>query len=327
MFTDDKFLQVCERYKEIHDGKPLAALTARYDQVLDRRAELASYARRSNSQDDELDQISAELTVLEVAIADAKTAVRSQLAAERATKIAEISRVAQDPANLERPDGGIGAPALVKDARRDRLETADEVIQRAGNPWRHGAAAHWTAETGAGYVSRAHSAIEAMSTRFPHDGAEKLAELLSLRPSTFGPYERRDAEDLKRSAELVLALSNPYYESAFRSILRYPEAFRNGTGILMWSDAERLAYSDVMACRSTLIEDTGTGGQYMLPLVLDATIMLTNAGVGEPVAAGVPERLHYREIVEWSDLGRHDGERGSLRVSSPPTPRRPWARW
>ena len=110
MFTDDKFLQVCERYKEIHDGKPLAALTARYDQVLDRRAELEGYARRSGGQDDELDQLSAELTVLEVAIADAKTAVRSQLAAERAAKIAEITRTAQDPANLERPAGALSAP-------------------------------------------------------------------------------------------------------------------------------------------------------------------------------------------------------------------------
>jgi HK97 family phage major capsid protein len=281
MFTDDKFLQVCERYKEIHEGKPLAALTARYDQVLDRRAELESYARRSNSQDDELDQLTAELTVLEVATADAKTAVRSQLAAERTAKIEAITRTAQDPANLERPAGGIGAPALVKDARRGRLESPDEVIQRAGNPWRQDGGP-LDAETGTGYVSRAHSAIEAMSARFPHEGAEKLAELLSLRPSTFGPYEKRDAEDIKRSAELVLALSSPFYESAFRSILRYPEAFRNGTGILMWSDAERLAYQDVMACRAALIEDTGTGGQYLLPLVLDDQIMITNAGSANP---------------------------------------------
>src|SRR5438477_375716 len=84
--------------------------------------------------------------------------------------------------------------------------------------------------------------------RLTHGGSEKLAELMSVRSSTFETvYERRDAEDIRRSAELVLALTSPFYESAFRSILRYPEAFRNGTGILMWSDAERLAYADVMA--------------------------------------------------------------------------------
>lgn len=169
----------------------------------------------------------------------------------------------------------------MKDARRDRLETADEVIQRAGNPWRH-EGGPLDAETGAGLAARAHAAVEALQGRLTHDGSEKLAGLLSLRPSTFGPYEKRDAEDIRRSAELVLALSNPYYESAFRSILRYPEAFRNGTGILMWSDQERVAYSDVMACRSTLLEDSGTGGQYMLPLVLDQSIMLTNAGSANP---------------------------------------------
>jgi HK97 family phage major capsid protein len=197
--------------------------------------------------------------------------------ATRAAKIEGIKRVAQNPANLERP---VGAPPLVK-AVGDRLETPNEVVQRAGNPWRD-EGGPLDRETGAGLASRAHSAIEALSNRFPHEGSEKLAELLSLRSSTFGPYEKRDAEDIRRSAELVLAVSNPYYESAFRSILRYPEAFRNGTGILMWSDQERLAYSDVMACRSTLLEDTGTGGQYLLPLVLDSSILLTNAGSANP---------------------------------------------
>jgi HK97 family phage major capsid protein len=251
------------------------------DAVLERRADLAArqdllagYANRSAPQDREFDANGAEIIFLD------ELAGEKQVEARR-SKIEAITRMAQDPANLERPAGSIGAPALVKDARRDRLESPDEVIQRAGNPWRQDGGP-LDRETGAGYVSRAHSAIEAMSTRFPHEGAEKLAELLSLRPSTFGPYERRDAEDLKRSAQLVLALSSPYYESGFRSILRYPEAFRNGTGILMWSDQERLAYSDVMACRSTLIEDSGTGGQYLLPLVLDSDIMLTNAGSANP---------------------------------------------
>jgi len=38
-----------------------------------------------------------------------------------------------------------------------------------------------------------------------HDGSEKLANLLSIRPSTFGPYEIRTQEDIKHSAELVHA--------------------------------------------------------------------------------------------------------------------------
>jgi hypothetical protein len=62
--------------------------------------------------------------------------------------------------------------------------------------------------------------VEAREERLTRDGSQKLAELLSIRPSTFGPYEQRTEEDIRLSAELVLALSSPHYESAFRSILR-----------------------------------------------------------------------------------------------------------
>ena len=104
---------------------------------------------------------------------------------------------------------------MVKDRRSDRLETPGEVIQRMrSNPWLddNGPLRHRTEST-AGFVSRAQSAIEGMSDRLTHDGSEKLSNLLSERPSPFGPYEVRTAEDIRRSAELVLALSNPSYES------------------------------------------------------------------------------------------------------------------
>jgi hypothetical protein len=220
MFTDDKFLQVCERYQEIHEGKPLAALTARYDEVLDRKAELTSYARRSGAQNDELNQLGAELTVLEVAIADAKTAVRSQLAAERAGKIAEISRIAQDPANLEGPGGGsqpygASGPALVKDARRDRIETPAESIQRMRtDPWRD-SGGPLDRETGPGLITRCHAALEGMEERLTRSGAQMLANLMSERPYPTGPYEIRTREDIERSAAWVLALSDPRYATAF----------------------------------------------------------------------------------------------------------------
>jgi HK97 family phage major capsid protein len=137
-------------------------------------------------------------------------------------------------------------------------------------------------ESSAGLAARAHTAIEGQSERLTHDGAEKLAGLLSQRPSTFGPYELRTQEDVARSAELVLALSNPHYESAFRHILKAPMEFRGGTGMLRWNDEERQAYVDVVACRAALIENTGTGGAYLLPLYLDPSIMLTNAGAANP---------------------------------------------
>ena len=270
----DPIAERFERHLSLHKDGQRAAWLTRRTEVTAELAKLDGYAHRTRSQDDQVDELTGELTVLSMLIDQDDVQVRSE-------SIARGLELMKDPANCEGPAGLPGAPALVKDARRDRLETPDEVIQRCrSNPWRD-EGGPLDRETGAGLASRAHSAIEAIS-RFPHEGAEKLAGLLSLRSSTFGPYEKRDAEDIRRSAELILALSNPYYESAFRSILRYPDAFRNGTGILMWSDQERLAYQDVMACRAALIEDAGTGGQYLLPLVLDSTVMFTNAGSANP---------------------------------------------
>ena len=183
MYDDDKFLQVCERFRAGHEGKPLAALTARQGEVLDRIAELKGYARRSVSQDDELDELGAEQTVLDVAVADAKLAVRSQMAAERAEKIAEITRTAQDPANLERPYGQSG-PAMVKDARHDRLETPAETLQRMRtDPWREaGGPLGNSLDSSAGLISRCHTALEGMEERLTRSGAQMLGNLMSERP-------------------------------------------------------------------------------------------------------------------------------------------------
>jgi hypothetical protein len=226
----------------------------------------------------------------------------------RAEKIEHIKRVAQDPANLEGPATFPGAPALVSDRRSDRTERPDEVIQRMrSNPWRDndGPLAH-RVESSAGLAARAHTAIEGQSERLTHDGAEKLAGLLSPRPSTFGPYELRTAEDIARSAELVLALSNPHYESAFRHILKAPMEFRGGTGMLRWNDEERQAYVDVVACRAALIENTGTGGAYPAPPVSRSVDHAHERWGGFPVAPGVPGSPDHQQHLERRHVGRGD---------------------
>jgi len=201
-FNDDEFLAVCEEYRAGHQGKGAEALTARYNEILDRVAELQGYARRSGAQDDELSRLRAEQTVLDVALADAKMAARSQLAAQRAEKIAEITRMAQDPANLERPDGGSqpggrpGVPALVRNPGT-RIESAAETVQRAGNPWRDDSGP-LDRETAAGFVSRAHSAIEAVQERLTHDGAELLSTLLAERRDLTGVSVRRSADEVRQ---------------------------------------------------------------------------------------------------------------------------------
>src|SRR5258706_255136 len=88
------------------------------------------------------------------------------------------------------------------------------------------------------------------------------------------------------AAELFLALSDPHYAQAFRSVLRYPADFMaGGTGYLSWSDEERTAWSNVrqnMACRAAFAETSGAVGAFALPLQLDPQIILTNAGSANP---------------------------------------------
>jgi hypothetical protein len=56
----------------------------------------------------------------------------------RATRAAQIDRgmrAMADEANLERPNGAVGAPALVRGLGDGRRESAAEIIARSGNPW------------------------------------------------------------------------------------------------------------------------------------------------------------------------------------------------
>jgi HK97 family phage major capsid protein len=240
---------------------------------------MQGYSRRSHAQDEEFGSMVAEQSALDALIAADDMRLRTE---KRAADIEHLRSVAMDPGNREGPEPAIGAPAVVTQLG-DRLERPDEVLQRMrANPWRDEGGPLNRDRNPANLSARAHLAIEGQSERLTHDGSEKLANLLSERPSTFGPYELRTQEDIHRSAELVLALSNPHYESAFRHILKAPMEFRGGTGMLRWNDEERQAYVDVVSSRAALIENTGTGGSYLLPLYLDPSIMLTNAGAASP---------------------------------------------
>jgi HK97 family phage major capsid protein len=274
----DKTSERWDEFLRAHQAGSRDGWVARRADCLDVIAVLREYPRRSNAQQEDLDRRTVELGVIESLIADDDIRVRSEAVARGMAAMA-------NPANREGPDSGSqlgGVPALVKQLG-DRVERPDEVVQRMGNPWRDsdGPLSH-RAESLAGLSARAHAAIEGQAERLTHDGAEKLANLLSERPSTFGPYELRTREDIHRSAELVLALSDPHYESAFRHILKAPMEFRGGTGMLRWNDQERQAYVNVMSSRAAIIENTGTGGAYLLPLYLDPSIMLTNAGAASP---------------------------------------------
>jgi HK97 family phage major capsid protein len=285
-YTDDQIKDLWNDYRAEYRNWGADGLTARRKVVLDGKAQLEGYARRSRTQDDELVRLDAELTVLDTLIGDREVATRNAKAAERAEKIAEITRAAQDPANLEGPDSGsnaIGAPALVRQPGT-RLESAAETVSRS-NPWRDPDRGPLIHETAQGFVSRAHTAIETVSERLGHDGAELLATLLSERRDSSLVSVRRSADEVRQGAEMILALSSPYYESAMRAVFRNPDLFRTGIGAMIWSDDEREAVGAVMnneLVRAAFAESSGATGAFALPLQLDGTILFTNAGIASP---------------------------------------------
>jgi HK97 family phage major capsid protein len=179
----------------------------------------------------------------------------------------------------------------VKDARHDRIESADETLQRMrSNPWRapdgDPLVGHTSygrpGETAAGFVARANTALEGLEERLTRPGAELLSTLLSERRDDRGVSVRRSADEVREAAEMVVALSSPYYESAMRSVFRNPDLFHTGLGAMVWSDPEREAVHAVMnnyVCRAAFAETSGAVGAFALPLQLSPEILFTNAGV------------------------------------------------
>jgi HK97 family phage major capsid protein len=274
--SEDRAYQQLDHYKSQHAGKTRAQLDARRAQCIDRAAELKGYGRLSRAQAEEQDSLIAEQIIIDDLIKEDDVRIRR-------AKIEHLERLARDPANCERPFGESG-PAYVKGRIGTRLETAAETIQRAGNPWRD-EGGPLNRETSAGFVTRAHSAVEAVSERLTHDGAELLSSLLVERRDDRGVSVRRSADEVREAAEMILALSSPHYESAMRSVFRNPDLFSTGLGAMVWSDDERQAVHEVMnnyVVRAAFAETSGAVGAFALPLQLDPTILYTNAGVASP---------------------------------------------
>jgi HK97 family phage major capsid protein len=268
----------CRVIDEIHadiEGLDLAGLRARRSEVTERLAVLSGYAERGShltgGQRDELDRLAVEQSVLGGRI-DAKEVL------EHRERLDRVKRAAADPANLEDGDAG-QAPGFVRDMRAGRLESAQQLVARAGNPWGH------EDTSAAGYVARAHTALEALQDRLGQGGAELLAQAITERLTLPGITVKRSRDETADAAALILALSNPHYETAMRSVFRNPEMFAAGMGHMVWSDDERQAVYDVMGnslARAAFAESSGAAGAYALPLQLDPTVILVNSGVVGP---------------------------------------------
>jgi HK97 family phage major capsid protein len=291
---EDEFAELRTSTRNIWGGRPLDAVLERRADLAARQEALAAYAHRSAPQDREFDQNGAEIIFLDELAGEKQVEVRR-------AKIEAITRMAQDESNLERP---VGAPPLVK-GLGDRRETAAEVIQRAGNPRPDQDSGPLSrTETGAGLIARAHTALEALEPQLTRDGCQKLAEAMAEEVSWPGIMIKRSKDEAARAAELWLALSDPFYAQAFRSVLRYPGEFMGAgaTGFETLSDEERHAWRRVRqneACRAAFGEASGAAGAFAIPLDLHPDIILTNAGSANPFRRLAPNVVATTNVAEF----------------------------
>jgi len=250
-----------EHYLDLHAGKPRSELTERREQIIARTAELESYARRSNGQAAELDELVAEQIAVDDLIKRADVEIRR-------SKIERGRELMADPANCESPESGSrpgGAPALVT-RPGDQPETAQQVLQRMHtNPWRHEDGPVNRTESADGLIARCHAALEGLEPQLTREGCGKVADAFAESSSWGGITVKRSKDEQAQAADLFLALSDPHYASALRQALQYPAEFygAGGVGFETLSDEERRAWRRVRTnelCRTAFNEATGAAG-------------------------------------------------------------------
>src|SRR5215469_7223200 len=185
----DQFGELFSRYNSLHEGGNRAGWRTRRTEITAELAKLEGYSRRSNAQDEQLHELTSELTVLGSLIDQDDVRIRSE-------RLADVKRAYSDPANRESGyDLGPGAPAVVK-GLGDRAETPGEVLQRMrSNPWRHERGILHRAETAEGMVSRAHTALEGLESRLTRDGCQKLADAMAEMSGWSGVTVKRSKQE------------------------------------------------------------------------------------------------------------------------------------
>jgi HK97 family phage major capsid protein len=172
---------------------------------------------------------------------------------KRMAEIQAITRAASDPANLEGPDGGTGTSDGRSGGSARRWDgTPDLQIQNRRSPYEdlEMVRSHLV-ETGE-LRGRAFDAIEGEARRgnLAHDFAERATRLVQENPGKLG----------RGVAEHILLTGSAEYQEAFRAYVEDPQGM-----------AQRAALSLTLA-----------NGGYLLPFVLDPTIILTNTGSANP---------------------------------------------
>jgi HK97 family phage major capsid protein len=168
---------------------------------------------------------------------------------ERMEQIQAITRTADDPANLERPDGDGGtAPSGVWHDGAPDLGSRGKFR----NPYEDLGAVRSHLVRTSELRGRAFDAIELEAKRgnLAQDFAENATRIVQENPGTYG----------RGIAEHILATGSEEYQETFRAYIEDPQGM-----------AQRAALSLTLA-----------NGGYLLPFVLDPTIILTNTGSANP---------------------------------------------
>jgi HK97 family phage major capsid protein len=165
---------------------------------------------------------------------------------ERMERVRAITRAADDPANLEGPAGGNG-----NGNGRYGATTPELVVSRQRDPYGNNDAVRSLVITRGELRERALDAIdlEAKRGNLAHDFAEEVTRKTQDQFSGQSNIARH-----------VLLTGSEEYQDAFRAYLEDPQG-----------EAQRAALSLTLA-----------NGGYLLPFVLDPTIILTNASSANP---------------------------------------------
>lgn len=84
-----------------------------------------------------------------------------------------------------------------------------------------------------------------------------------------------EADNDTAAAALVIAATDPDYTATFLRAVRSEHGYR------AWTADEQRAYVRVEAARATMSE--GGSGSYLVPFVLDPSVVLTNSSITNPV--------------------------------------------
>ena len=217
--------------------------------LLDEQARIKSELQRMENDDSVTEEDDGDLRDTLVARWEELDA-KSKPLIERMERIRGITRAAGDEGNLERPDGAPQGGGYNRGGIVSRYGP-DLVIRNNRDPYDNNEAVRSSVITRSELRERALDAVEVEVKRgnLHSDAAENATRLAQ---DQFGGQSN--------VARHILLTGSPEYQDAFRAYLEDPQG-----------EAQRAALSL-----------TNANGGYLLPFVLDPTIILTNAGSANP---------------------------------------------